>query len=362
MNKLARIHAFLLPAERELGWTPYLWLFYLLFFFMEWYFQTPTVQDVLLMTGTVLVFLPIYFSGFRRTGRAALMHVAAITLIAMVWTPFNIGASVFYIYAASFACTAGRFREGLMIILMIMAMALAMWVWFQPSIAFLVPAVVFSFIVGIANLFYTEQSRKNAELRLSQAEVRRLARIAERERIARDLHDVLGHTLSLIVLKSELANRLLEQKPEAAREEILSIEGTARKALGEVRQAISGFHEMSLEEAIEQAQLSLRSADIELKVEVDDDIDLTDQATAMLSLVIREAVTNIIRHADARRCVIRLSQDHERCLLDISDDGKGRIRADGSGVQGMRARIESLHGELMVKPGQLVASFPAVLA
>lgn len=362
MSAMRRLHAWLLPHELDEGWTPYLWLCYLMFFFIEWFFQPPTLLDVVLMVGTVLLFLPLYFSGFRRSGNMALLHIGAIMAIAVVWTPSNIGASVFYIYAASFACTVGRFRDGLLVIVLIMAIGLGMWLTVQPTVMFLIPAVAFSFITGLANLVYEERSRKNAQLRLSQAEVRRLARVAERERIARDLHDVLGHTLSLIVLKSELAGRLLDAKPEAAREELKSIEQTARKALGEVRQAISGFHEMSLEEAIEQAKLALRSADIALAVEVDEGIDLSEQATAMLGLVIREAVTNIIRHADARHCVIRLFKNDEFCELDISDDGHGSIRPDGSGVQGMRARIESLQGELHIRPGQLVAQFPAMTA
>lgn len=362
MSRVRRLHAWLLPDSTGVGWTPYLWLFYLLFFFVEWLFYTPTPMRAALMLGTVLVFLPLYFSGFQRSGVAAVLHIVGIMLLGMAWTPSNVGAAVFYIYAASFACTVGRIGTGVGIIVLIMLTALLMWQFFQPSVTFVIPAVVFSGLIGAANLMYTVQGRKNAELRLSQAEVRRLARVAERERIARDLHDVLGHTLSLIVLKSELAGRLIGRDSEAARSEMKAVEETARKALGEVRQAISGFHEMSLLDALEQARLALRSADIALAVELDEPLVLPAATEAMLGLVIREAVTNIIRHADARHCLVSLHREGQHYRLSISDDGHGQIRPDGSGVQGMRARIESLRGELHIKAGQLIAEFPMVAA
>jgi two-component system sensor histidine kinase DesK len=205
--------------------------------------------------------------------------------------------------------------------------------------------VFISAIIGAANIFFGEQQRRNAALRLSQAEVRRLARVAERERIARDLHDVLGHTLSLIAVKSELAGRLLERDPARAADEVASIHESARQALSEVREAIGGFREQGLDEALAHARSSLRAADIEPDIEHDAAVDIGRDREAMLALVIREAVTNILRHADARGCRIRLeSSGSGGAVLTITDDGRGRVRPEGGGVQGMRARLESLGG------------------
>ena len=362
---LKRIHYFLLPKDTNQGWTPYLWLVYLSFFFIDWYYQPINMGMNLLAVLTLMIFLLLYFSAYRRQGLAALAHIGAILALAIIWTPFNTGASVLYIFAAAFAYRVGSARNGVLVIASIIILASIMAPFAELSWFFWLPAAVVSLIIGLANLFFAQNERKNAALRLSQAEVRRLARVAERERIARDLHDVLGHTLSLITVKSELAARLIETDPIRAGDEIRSIEQTARTALADVREAISGIQEMTLAEALEQARLSLQAVDVVLETEIDPSIELSQQTEAMLALVVREAVTNIIRHADARHCTIRLVQDPaaKQHHLEIRDDGRGHIRADGNGVQGMRARVESINGELSIpnskRGGHLIAHIPA---
>jgi len=347
-KRLAGLHGWLIPSESGQGWAAYLWLAYLSFFFIEWGFRPFAAWELPLMVLTVAVFLFLYFSAFRRRGRWALVHIAAIALLGVAWAGNSAGSSVFFIYAASFAYQVGPPRVSILVVAAVVALAgLTAWLA-QPMLFYWLPGVAISIIIGAANIFFGEQRRRDAELRLSQAEVKRLAKVAERERIARDLHDVIGHTLSLIVVKSALASRLIEQDPDQAKTEIQSIEATARSSLQEVRTAISGLREQSLEEALDQASLAMRSADIELQMDVDEELNLPARDAAMLGLVIREACTNVIRHADARHCRISLHRDgsNSKLLLDISDDGGGHIRADGSGIQGMRARLESLGGEL----------------
>ncbi|MEM7053261.1 MAG: sensor histidine kinase [Pseudomonadota bacterium] len=363
-----RIHQFLLPKEHSQGWTPYLWLIYLSFFFIDWFYRPTDLGFNLLAALTLTLFLILYFSAFRRQGVSALCHIIAILALGMAWAPFNTGASVLFIFAASFVYRVGSMRTGLKLLAAVVVLASLMAPLAPIPLIFWLPATIVSLIIGLANLFFAQNERKNAELRLSQAEVRRLARVAERERIARDLHDVLGHTLSLITVKSELAGRLIETEPGKAAAEIRSIEQTARTALAEVREAISGIHEITLDEALDQARLALQSVDVTLKNEVDPAIQLTQQSEAMLALVVREAVTNIIRHADARTCTIRLVQDQasSQHRLEIIDDGRGHIRPEGNGIQGMRARIESIHGQLSIAEhkngGHLIAQIPAAVA
>lgn len=348
---LLRLHRWLVPADAAHDWTVYLWLVYLLFFFIKWWFQPIAAVELVLATATVLLFLWLYFSTWRMRGRRALLQLSLIAALGLVWMPFNPGASVFLIYAAAFACRVGPPRHSVVIVLTIAALAgLAAW-WLQPLIQFWLPGVLFSLMVGATNIWHSERERHNAALRLSQAEVQRLARIAERERIARDLHDLLGHTLSLITVKSELAGRLIERDPARAGDEIRDVEATARKALAEVRAAISGMHEQSLDEALAHAELSLRAADVATEIERDADVEPPPRTAAMLALVLREAVTNILRHAQARHCRIRLSRSGADLCMEIADDGRGGIRADGNGLIGMRARIESLGGHLEFGPG-----------
>jgi two-component system sensor histidine kinase DesK len=350
--RLLALHHFLLPPQLRLGWLPYLWLIYLGFFFIKYFFQPPGVAEILAVSMTMTLFLLLYFSAYRRRGLGTLLHIAALTLLAMLWAPFNPGSSVLFIYAASFAYLTGPPKKSVWVVLAIGLLA-ALTAWLaKPVLMFWLPAAAISVIIGVANIAFGEDARKNAELRLNQAEIKRLAKVAERERIARDLHDVIGHTLSLIVVKSALASRLLEQDTAQAQAEIRSIEDTARNSLQEVRKAISGLHEQSLTEALDQAALAMRSANIELMLDVDQSLQLPARDAAMLGLVIREACTNVIRHANAQICKISLQHDHGKghLLLDISDDGGGHIRPEGSGIQGMRARLESLGGELQLDP------------
>jgi two-component system sensor histidine kinase DesK len=204
--------------------------------------------------------------------------------------------------------------------------------------------VIFSTLVGVINLNAAQVARTNARLRLAQDEVRHLAAVAERERIARDLHDVLGHTLSLIVLKSELASRLAGRDPERAAREIRDVEQVSRTALAEVREAIRGYRG-TLEDEIARAGSLLRAAGIhaELAVQL---LPMDRAAEEALALALREAVTNTVRHAGASACTVRVGAADGVCTLVVRDDGRGGIRAEGSGLRGMRERVESLGGRV----------------
>ena len=360
-KRLRALHAWLVPPLK-FGWMPYLWLVYFGFFFVEYFFRRPGAIEIVAIVATVVVFLAVYFSAYRRRGRSALIHIAMLALLGVVWANFNAGSSVLFIYAASFAFCVGPPRQSAWVVAAVAGLA-ALTAWLaEPMLMYWLPGAAISIVIGTANILFGENERKDAALRLNQAEVKRLARVAERERIARDLHDVLGHTLSLITVKSELAGRLIEQDPAAAREEIKAIEGTARQALREVREAIGGLHEQRLTEALEHVEMSLRAADVELVLDIDDGIELPAPVQAMLALVIREAATNVLRHADARRCRITLVRDGDEIRLEIRDDGRGGLRAEGRGVQGMRARIESLGGKIDVESTggtRIIAQLPA---
>jgi len=344
--RIQQLHRRLVPEEAGIGWLAYLWLSYYAFFFLQWWFEPPGRTELMLGLATTVAFLALYFSAFHHRGRGAILHIAALLALGIAWAPFNLGANVFFVYAASFACRVGPPRRAWMVLGTIVALVLLLGWLAQPHIIFWGFALLGSVAVGLANIHFTEQERHDAALRLSQAEVRQLARVAERERIARDLHDLLGHRLSMIVLKSELAGKLIDRDPDRARAEINAVEDSARAALAEVREAIGGYRERSLDAELEQIRLALTSAGVAPDLDVDETLPLDSRSEAVLGLVIREACTNVIRHANAHHCRIRLRAlaDGDGLELEISDDGRGRIRADGGGVDGMRARIEALGG------------------
>jgi two-component system, NarL family, sensor histidine kinase DesK len=186
-------------------------------------------------------------------------------------------------------------------------------------------------------------------------ELNRFAKVAERERIARDLHDVLGHTLSLIALKTELAGRILAKNSDAerARAEMADVENISRQALVEVQQTILGDRSETLEEELERASSTLRTAGIEVDFQRERFfVDAVHES--VLGFALREAVTNIVRHSRARTCHIRLEQSAQECLLEVQDDGRGGPQEDGQkgapnegeGLRGMRERVEAIGGSV----------------
>ena len=215
----------------------------------------------------------------------------------------------------------------------------------MPIFGWLWP-VIFTVLIGAANVHQQQRSAANARLRLAHDEIEHLAKVAERERIARDLHDLLGHTLSLIILKSELASKLADRDIERARNEIRDVERISRDALAHVRNAVGGFRSRGLQAEIDSARETLSSANVALDVELEP-IALQPAHEAVIALAIREGITNVVRHARATRCTIRLRTTNGAMTLTISDDGRGGLSEFGNGLIGMRERVESLGGTLV---------------
>ncbi|HSY98853.1 MAG TPA: sensor histidine kinase, partial [Terriglobales bacterium] len=200
-------------------------------------------------------------------------------------------------------------------------------------------------VIGVGNVYFAQRNRANQQLRKANEEIEHLAKVAERERIARDLHDVLGHTLSVIILKSELAGKLIDHDPERAKAEIADVEQTSREALADVRTTIRGYRAHSLEAELKQAKATLETAGVIVKSE-SAEVRLTPAQESVVALVVREAVTNVVRHARARNCHLRLIPVNGNCRIEIQDDGRGGGAVEGNGLRGMRERIEALGGTL----------------
>ena len=193
-----------------------------------------------------------------------------------------------------------------------------------------------------------------AELRAAREEIARLAVAEERLRFARDLHDLLGYSLSLITLKSELAARLLPSSPEKAATEVRDIEGVARQALREVREAVAGYRRPTLDEELRSAREMLEAAGISCRIEAGADV-LPGATDAVLAWAVREGVTNVIRHSRAKHCEIRVTRRDEELRAQITDDGQGPSperdgASAGSGLSGLAERVAASGGALEAKP------------
>jgi two-component system sensor histidine kinase DesK len=329
--------------------TGYVWLAYSAFFFID-----PIMSHsrrLWIECGVIYaIFLIAYISYMKaRTVRQRHLLVVAFYILGIVSFPITTGASSFFIYSAAFLPflvasvpiivtiyvlqTLGLVTEGLLLHINPITLVLTSFLML---------------VIGASNVFIARQKRADTKLRLAHEEIEQLAAVAERERIARDLHDVLGHTLSVIVLKAELAGRLIQRDPQRAAQEIADVEKTARIALSEVREAIGGYRSQGLPAEMELARSTLQAAGVTLACETPlPHLHATEET--VLCLAVREAVTNIVRHARATHCSIgfNTSADGFHSLL-ITDDGAHPRLQEGNGLRGMRERVQSLGGRLSI--------------
>jgi len=342
----------LLPRDRDLGWAPYAWLVYL-----SVYVLTPLVLvrargGLVLQAAGLLLFLPLYFAGFWVEGSRRVWIIAAITAIGVATTWANPGGAVFFVYAASFVggALAGRRAAAAVVAITLVGLGAA---WqtgaFAPFTLLFVG--VFAPLIGFLNLHTADVRRRDASLRLAHDEIARLARLAERDRIASDLHDLLGHTLSVIVLKADLASKLMDRDPSRAAQEVREVAQVSREALSEVRQAVQGFRTTTFADELSRATSVLRTAGIEVHPDVTAAFAEANgpggtAAERALALVLREAVTNVLRHARATRCTIALRDEGGSLTLIVHDNGAGGEVREGSGWTGMRRRMEAAGGTL----------------
>lgn len=295
-------------SPKVIGWEVYIHLVWLSFLVFQPLFDPDsTFRAWLVVAGLIAAFLPIYFWSWVKEGKQAVWGIGLLTLLGILGASYNSGSSAFLIYAASAVGFKMPLNQAPWVIAIIWLSLIPIifltgvpWPYVLPT--FIAPGVFIPLIGGF-NLFYAQKDRADARLRMANSEIARLATIAERERIARDLHDLLGHTLSVITLKAELAGKLIPSQPEQAQEEIAQIESTSRQALSEVRAAVTGYRAKGFMAEIAGAKLALEAAGVRFSFGGDISV-LTPLQETVLSLVVREAVTNIIRHANATEAEI----------------------------------------------------------
>ncbi|KRG71721.1 hypothetical protein ABB29_01980 [Pseudoxanthomonas dokdonensis] len=346
----------LLPEELQLGWMPFYNLGYLLFLFLPALFAWLGERDGYLgplnlgyTLLSVLVFLPIYFMSYRGHPAVRFAGVLAMGLIGYTLMPHNAFANTYLIYAASFIPYIGMpLSRGVLLMLCQLVVMLLQLMWLGYPLFIFGLTLLISVSAFFGNHFYVQNRHKQAALKLSDDEIRRLAATAERERIGRDLHDLLGHTLSLVALKSELAGKLLDRDLAAARREMDEVSRVARDALSQVRRAVSGIRAAGLAAELASARVLLETDGVALQVGMDE-VELDAAAETVLALVLREAVTNIQRHARARqvRVSLQAAEDNGVALL-VEDDGRGQPITPGNGVAGMRERLATQGGRLQL--------------
>ena len=328
---------------RKLGSRAEFYLLYMLFYFTPWFFVTPRKIDVLAIIVALAVFLPVYFAGFKHRSSGTVPHIAIMTSIGFVISPFNGAHGVFHIYASVLTAFQRPERKAwiglivLAVVFLVFSLATAQHWTFYSFPLFI------GLIVGISTIWGAEQDERQAVLERSREHDTHMAALAERERIAQDLHDLLGQTLTMVALKSEVAAKLIDKDPQQARQEIDEIRHASRTALSEVRDAVANMNRTSIAKEIQRARTILDSAGVSLEV-IGEVPELETDMDRILGLAIREATTNIVRHARASHARLSLQQDNDGLEVIIQDDGEGKVQSEGSGLAGLRKRMEALGG------------------
>jgi two-component system sensor histidine kinase DesK len=316
------------------------------FFFTPAYRQPPTVwMKFAVFYGAFLI---LYFLVAELVGRRQTVAFVLFFLFAFLYYPLNQDAYVIFVYPFAALCL---FLTGLRTLLMVLIAMMAGVVmetrYLGRPFGIAESVLLYCAIFGFGNFAFAQQVRTNSLLERANSEIERLSQEAERERIARDLHDLLGHTLTVITVKLDLARRLLSHDSDRARNEIVEAEQTARNALAEVREAVSGYRAEGLDAEIDRARRSLRSADVKLITTLAP-VNLSSRQVNILCLALREGVTNIVRYAHATVCHVALVEMDGTLYLKIEDNGRGGQIREGNGLRGMRERLQSVAGAVKV--------------
>src|SRR5690554_5394512 len=206
-----------------------------------------------------------------------------------------------------------------------------------------------TFLAGLGNFVVHHLVAVSTQLRRTRQQLALAAVDRERVRFSRDLHDLLGHTLSVIVVKAEAVRRLAETDPATAAEHARDIEEIGRRALSEVREAAGGYRNASLSGELDRARRALETAQVDVTIEWETG-RLDDGTEELLCWIVREGATNVVRHARAHRCSISVTEDEGRVTVEITDDGSAHAPIqEGAGLVGLRDRVTDAGGTLIAE-------------
>ncbi len=352
----------------------YFWLICLIFPILALIQTPPAGWHVLPAVFGLIVFTAFYswimwphpLNDRKRThlglGKSLVLILALTILVLLLSLMYGSSFLWLFIGVSAIAGITLSFRNGSITVFALTLLTLGAGIGIHGNIASvdwleIIPLVLLVRGLGLDMTGFIRLSDALRELHHARQELAHQAVTEERLRMARDLHDLLGHTLSLITLKSELAGRLLEKDPLAATQEIREVERVARQALREVREAVTGYRQQTLRDELDGARQILEAAGISCMVEIDD-YAFPSNMDSVISWVVREGVTNVIRHSRARHCLIHITSVHGQIRVEVSNDGSpldenSKLRW-GSGLSGLAERVAGQGGR--IEAGALSAS------
>lgn len=339
-----------LQLERRWAWV---YLINLIFFLLPLFYVNYSAWQISILLLAMLVFVGCYYWGYYTPLHQMWRPIAAMVIIATAVTPWNPGSIALFAYCGffigfSYKPTIAAAATGSVLALLALLQHLNQ---FQGPYFLTYGAVL---LLGITLFGYLERLRQInlRQKQQSQEEITQLAQMVERERIARDLHDIMGHSLSSIILKADLANALLKaQRPEHAQQHLTELAQIARDSLSQVRQTVSGYKHKGL--LAEVSGLAQRLREHGFAVQLSGEVPkLAAREESALILVLTELVTNILRHSKGDSCTLSFTEDAAGWTCQVSDNGQVQQLGFGNGLTGVRERLDALQAKLEYKLDQ----------
>lgn len=358
---------------KRYGIYPYIWMIYLAM--PIYYLWKAHGLDLYIGVTVFIIFILTYRQLYKTSGTSAFSYWLGVQMAAVLVLSLMIDPNMFFLgfFSANFIgwYTEQRmFRRFLLLFAIVQTIPIAVNIkeFTAEQLLFFTPFYLIMLVSPYGIRTMLDRQQLEAKLDEANQHIKELIKREERMRIARDLHDTMGHTLSLITLKSELVTKLITKNPERAIQEAREIERTSRAALREVRQLVSDMRAISIAEALADAQEMLKSADIELQItgDLEPHGDVPDLTQNMASLCMLEAVTNVVKHSGASQSLIHLERTHDGVQITVRDNGHGMPSSErpGNGLKGMSERLGLIDGSLRITSDAggtiLVFSFPLI--
>lgn len=312
-------------------------------------FDVLTSQKIIIALVIYAVFIILFMQAIRSTGKAVIRPIIGIIILSAVGASINPGTNALFGYAAFFSGYYFFKKHAVFFLFFNIAAQIASAIMLDllspyflgPSLACTISLFVYGVFSQKEYIHVCLQHKKNEQ-------IEQLAAIAERERIARDMHDLLGHSLSSLALKSELAEKLAnKQQFEAAKKEMSEVAALARQTLSEVRYAVTGLKQQGLNGALDKLSNELKNMGFETLCYIDA-ANLPPMVESTLIMLSKEWVTNILRHSKGTSVSIVVSLDANNVKLNIGDNGNTKKIEPGNGIDGMRSRVAELDGTLNI--------------
>lgn len=348
---------------KQMGFFPYMWLVYLLF--PIYHLAQISGWKLVMGSGMLILFVityrQLYFVNKTFVLWACIQMILTL-LFAFYYNAFMIFFGFFTASAIGFAPNKKEFR----VLLSLLAIMLGIFIFVNmnqistTSLVNIVPMFILMLITPFGMRNFNQKKILRNQLNEANEQIKDLVKREERQRIARDLHDTLGHTLSLITLKSQLVEKLIVKNPERASAEAKEITQTSRTALRQLRELISDMRMITVEEELEQIKAILQAANVELEVKQEASASsLSPIEQNIVGMCLREAVTNVVKHSKATTCTVSVLESQGELILKVEDNGIGLADRshDGNGIRGMKERIALIDGfvELgTINPGTLL--------